>query len=168
MRRKGPQRQTQHPPSSSRDSLDWTLKVSKRTERLGYQGGWMTLRVFSALPGLSTAPGAGSGFINAPALPPPMAPAIAPIVPPTNTPTGPATTAPTAAPAAEPATSPPPISTDFDSRSASWGLSATCAAELGSCDGTPWPGTACSARSGSAGFTFSGNKVGDEFMFEPW
>ena len=104
---------------------------------------------------------------NSPVAPPPIAPAKAPSVPPTNTPTGPAIAAPTAAPAAVPATKPPPIKTDFDSRSASSGLRATCAERFGSCDGTPCPGTDCLARSGSTGFSRV-CCVLDEFICVPW
>ena len=116
--------------------------------------------------GVPSAEAVLSGLARSPAAPPPTAPATAPIAPPTSMPSGPATTAPTAAPAAEPATRPPPIRTDFDSRSASSGLSATCAAESGSWDGTPWPGTACSARSGSTACV-PDRWVVDEFMCTP-
>src|SRR5262245_56321761 len=91
---------------------------------------------------------ASSGLIMLPAAAAPKAPATAPAAPPTTTPTGPANT-------------PPPISADFDSRSASSGSSGTCAAGLGSCDGTPWPGRACSARSGSAGVARDGGVAGE-------
>src|SRR4029453_1170576 len=64
-----------------------------------------------------------SGFTMVPAAPPPSAPARAPSVPPTNTPTGPATTVPIAAPVAAPTIMPPPVSTDWASRSASSGSS---------------------------------------------
>ena len=92
-------------------------KVSQR----GGMPGLVSLASFGA----SSARVVLSGFTNSPAPAPPIAPATAPSVPPTNTPTGPATAAPTAAPAAEPATKPPPIRTDFDSRSASSGSRAT-------------------------------------------
>lgn len=104
------------------------------------------------------------GLVMAPAAAgpnsPTTAPTTAPTVPPTIAPTGPATATPTAAPAADPATMPPPTKTDLASRSASSGSKGSCAAEAGSCDGTPWSGRACSARSASTGTVRGGGVMG--------
>ena len=128
------------------------------------QRGRLRSFVASVPVGATSASTVPSGFVSSPAAPPLVAPATAPSGPPrqtptppaSTTPTGPATTAPTAAPAAEPATTPPPIKADFDSRSVSSGVSPTWAAGVGSWDGTPCPGTACSARSGSTGCALVG------------
>ena len=72
-----------------------------------------------------------------PAATPPKAPAMPPSVPPTNPPTGPATAMPTVTPVAAPTIMPPPISTEWASRSASAGSRGVCAAGRGSWEGIP-------------------------------